>query len=49
MPVPRGSRVRVKRTGKTTGIRLTFAPGSNKVTEAKRLTGLKPKGKRNVT
>lgn len=45
MPVPRGGRVRVKRTGKTTGVRLTFNR-SGKVVETKRLTGLKPRGKR---
>jgi hypothetical protein len=45
MPVPKGGRVRVKRTGKTTGMRLTFNR-SGKVVETKRLRGLKPRGKR---
>ena len=40
MPVPKGGRVRVKRTGKTTGVRLTFNR-AGKVVETKKLTGLK--------
>jgi hypothetical protein len=45
MPLPRGARVRVKRTGKTTGERLAFAPGSNKVIETKKLRHLKGRKK----
>lgn len=42
----KGVRFRVRRTGKTTGVRLGFR--GNKVVEHKKLTGLKPKkrGKR---
>ena len=45
MPVPEGSRFRVKTTKTGKKIRLAFAPGSNKVIEAKNVTSLlKKKG-----
>lgn len=47
MPVPKGSRFRVKTTKTGKKIRLTFTPGSNKVIEAKNVTNLlNKKGKK---
>ena len=45
MPIPKGGRVRVKRTGKSTGVRLTFNR-AGKVVETKKLTGLKPRSRK---
>lgn len=45
MPLGKSVWYRVKRTGKTTGVRLAFR-GKGTVVEAKKMTGLKPKGKR---
>jgi hypothetical protein len=38
MPTPSGTRFRVKTTSSGKKVRLAFAPGSNKVIEAKKLT-----------